>query len=338
MAPPRPQPEERIPLRNEALWLDFDPRTSDTMYNYLWVRRPDTGRWERLHNFGADVRVRQAGEPLNEMPGGIINAVGMAMDIRCHGRQAIVRYPNPLIQYRQFDDKISPPEIVRKYPDFSRDELPSLVHADAEAEFVYEIDPVHPAFTIHGRVLSGNVTDITYIIDALWTDNRACPTHEYVEGFPEFDTGTPEGVYGKNLEVENVAFAVFYRHDGNGVPFALLPLEPLRGGFCNFYDNWKCDYDFHTCSGNQAYVPQRPCVTGCNDAGYLTTPQSDGRLPGVRVAFFPDLGYLRGGYAHDLRRRIVEAIRARYWGAVESWDRHGRNLTPRMVLSGLPTR
>ena len=82
--------------------------------------------------------------------------------------------------------------------------------------------------------------------------------------------------------MENVAFAIFYRHDGNGVPFALLPLEPTRGGFCNYYHNWKCDYDFHTCSCNQDYIPQRPCVTGANDAGYLTTAK---RTAGFRRAF-----------------------------------------------------
>jgi hypothetical protein len=56
------------------------------------------------------------------------------------------------------------------------------------------------------------------------------------------------------------------------------------------------------------------------------------------VVFFPELGYLRGGYAHDLRGRIVEAIRAHHWGAVESWDRHGKNLPPRMTLNGFLTR
>ncbi|MGD0089490.1 MAG: hypothetical protein ABSE73_06175 [Planctomycetota bacterium] len=338
MTVPRPRLEERIPLANEALKLDFDPRTSDTMYNYVWVRRLGTGAWERLHNFGVDVRVRQAGKQLDELPGGIINAVGLCLDIRRQGHRATVRYPNPLIQYRQFDDKIGSPELVRKYPDFSRGELPALVHADAEVEFVYALDPVRPAFTIQGRVISGQISDITYIIDALWTDNQACPTHEYAEGFPEFDISRPEGVYCKNFEAENVAFAIFYRHDGNGVPFALLPLEPTRGGFCNFYDNWKCDYDFHTCSCNQAYIPQRPCITGSNDAGYLTNPQSDGRLPGVRVAFFPELSYLRGGYAHELRGRIVEAIRTQYWDTVQSWDRHGKNLPPRVTLSGFLTR
>jgi hypothetical protein len=335
---PRPEPEERIPLMNENIKLDFDPRTSDTMYNYIWVRRPDLNRWERLHNFGVDVRVRQAGKSLDELPGGIINAIGMCMDIRRQGTRAHVPYPNPLIQYRQFDDKIGTPETVRKYPDFTRDEMPSLVHADAEVEFIYEIDPVRPAFSVRGQVVSGPISDITYIIDALWTDNHACPTHEYVEGFPEFDITKPEGLYCKHLEVENVAFAIFYRHDGNGVPFALLPLEPTLGGFCNFYDNWKCNYDFGACSRNQAYIPQQPCVTGSNDAGYLTTTQSDGRLPGVRVVFFPELGYLRGGSGHDLRGRIVEAIRTGYWDTVESWDRYGNDLPPRMILRGFLTR
>ena len=330
----RREPERRVELGNDVLRLDFDPRTSDTMYNYLWVRRVDTGEWERLHNFGVDVRAVQAGKPSGELPGGVINTIGMALDLRIEGRRAAVRYPKPLVQYRQFDVKVGRPETVDRYPDFGREDLPSLVHADAEAEFVYEIDPVRASFTVSGRVLSGAVTDVTCIIDALWTDNHACPTHEYVEGFPEWDISDPDATLCKNFEVENAAFAIFYRHDGNGVPFALLPMESARGGFCNYYDNWKCDEDFRRASRNQSYVPRSPAVTGCNDAGYLASPRADGSLPGVRVAFFPELGWLRGGHAHALRDRIVEAIRREYWDAVRSWDRAGKNLPPRITLSG----
>ena len=111
------------------------------MYNYIWVRRPDTGNWVEAHHFGVDVRVRRQWSRLMNWPGGIINAVEMCMDIRCKGNQAIVAYGNPLIQYRQFDDKVGSPETVRKYPDFTRSELPSLVDADAELEFVLRLDP-----------------------------------------------------------------------------------------------------------------------------------------------------------------------------------------------------
>ncbi|MFB3894226.1 MAG: hypothetical protein ACE15C_19650 [Phycisphaerae bacterium] len=329
--------EPRVLLANEAIRLDFDPRTSDTMYNYIHVRRQDDGRWERLHNFGVDVRCFMVGPAPTvapDGPGSLINGVGMALDIRADAGRATVRYPKPLIRYRQFDDKIGSPELVRKYPDFTLQELPSLEHAEAEVEFTYELDGKEAAFTIRGRVISGTVPDITYIIDALWTDNRACPTHEYVEGFPEFSIAAPEGVYCKNMRVRNVAFAIFYRHDGNGVPFALLPLEPTAGGFCNYYDNWKCNYDFNTCSRNQSFIPQSPCVTGCNDAGYLTSPHEDGRLPGVKVAFFPELAYLRGGQAHQLRERIVQAIKDRHWDAVRSWGRPAIGSPPEMTLTG----
>ena len=330
----RRTPEPRVVLANETLRLDFDPRTSDTMYNYIWVRSASTGEWERLHNFGVDVRALKTGNCPPELPKGIINTVGMALDVTVEGRRAVVRYPNPLIQYRQFDDKISPLDLVDRYPDFSRKELPSLAHADGEAEFVYEIDPARPSFTISGRVISGTVPDVTCIIDALWTDNHACPTREYVEGFPEWDIADPEAVPCKDFKVENVAFAIFYRGDGNGVPFALLPVERAGGGFCNYYDNGKCDVDFRRASRNQSYVPKSPAVTGCNDAGYLTSPSPDGRLAGVRVAFFPELAYLRGGSEHALRDRIVETVKREYWDSVRSWDRAGKDLPPKITLSG----
>ena len=332
----RQQPQRRVELSNAALSLDFDPRTSDTMYNYIHVRRPDTGQFVRVHNFGIDVRgPRSAAGPAGspQESADEINTVGLCLDLRREGNRLTVRYPRPLVQYRQFDDNGGSPETVRKYPDFSLDELPSLVHADAEVEFVYELDASRPSFTVTGRVLSGVVNTITYIVDALWTDNHACPTHEYVEGFPEFDIRSPDAPLCRMVDVENVAFAVFYRHDGNGVPLALLPLEPLRSAIVNFYDNWKCDYDFHAASCNQAYVPDRPCVTGCNDAGYVVAPQAGGRLPGVRVAFFPELSHARGGMGHDLRRRIVDAIHLEYFSAARSWDRPGKWLPGRMTLT-----
>ena len=50
----RETPEARVELRNDILRIDYDPRTSDTMYNYIWVKRPSTGEWERCYNFGID--------------------------------------------------------------------------------------------------------------------------------------------------------------------------------------------------------------------------------------------------------------------------------------------
>jgi hypothetical protein len=401
----RKEVEGRVEVGNEVIRLDFDPRTSDTMYNYIWVKRADTGpppsprpsqpsprpspigggegrgsplgrggggegyppadgqagRWERVHNFGIDVGAyrsdtglrpfgfAQGGEPvepqaqpaLSSPKGGeLINTIGMNLILSQEGRSMRVRYPHPLIQYRQFDDKIGTPEKVAKYPDFKTEEMPGLVHAEASVEFLYEVDAERPSFVVSGRVLEGEVHHVVYIIDALWTDNHALPTHEYIEaaasclgtrgeagtssavGPPrqapagretlsvaEFDIRTPEGVCCRDVEVEGVAFALFYRQDGNGVPFALLPQSPERARFCNYYDNWKCHYDFRAASLNQQFIPQAPPVTGCNDTGYIVSPREDGTLPGVRIAFFPESGWGRGGERHQLRGRLVAAIR-----------------------------
>ena len=318
----REEPEERVVVGNEVIRLDFDPRTSDTMYNYIWLKRLDTGRWERVHNFGIDVGAYRSDT------GDLINTIGMNLILSRGARSLRVRYPNPLIQYRQFDDKIGTPEVVARYPDFTTEEMPGLVHAEASLEFVYEVEADRPSFVVSGRVLEGRVRHVVYIIDALWTDNHVLPTHEYIDGLAEFDIATPEAVKCREVEIEGVAFALFYRHDGDGVPFALLPQSPEKARFCNFYDNWKCHYDFRAASLNQQFVPREPPVTGCNDTGYLASPRPDGSLPTVRVAFFPELGWSRGGRAHVLRERIVAAIREHFWDAAGAWNRAEKGSRP----------
>ena len=322
--------EDRLELRNQAMRIDFDARTSDTMYNYIHLLRPDTGQWERVHNFGVDVGAYKTGT------GELTNTIGMNLGLDRLDGGLRVTYPDPLIEYRHFDDKIGPPELVARYPDIPPAEAASLPRAEGSLEFAYRIDPERPSFVVSGRVLRGRIHSVVYILSALWTDNHALPTHEYIEGFGEFDTRSPEAVHCRRVEVENVAFAIFYRHDGNGVPMALLPQQPLRAGVCNYYDNWKCLADFRTASLNQQFVPRDPAVAGCNDTGYIVSPGPDGALPGVRVAFFPELGWLAGGLGHRLRDRIVESIATNYRDAVDSWDRRGRDLPPRLTLTAPP--
>ena len=218
----RTQLEPRVQLENQVLRLDFDPRTSATDYNYIWLRRPGTDRWERLHNFGVDVQAYESGD------GRGINCIGLNLALQREDRSLRVGYPRPLIQYRQLDDKIGRPELIRKYPDFSPPELPQLVHADAALEFQYQLDPERPSFTISGRVTEGRITSAVYILDALWVDNPALPTHEYIDGRPEYDTARPEATACREVAVEKEAFAIFYRPDGDGVPFALVPLSRSR--------------------------------------------------------------------------------------------------------------
>lgn len=318
--------EPRLTLGNDALRIDFDPRTSDTMYNYLWVRRPDTGAWERPHNFGVDVRAPHA-------DGRTLNLIGMALDVAITGRCARVRYPNPLVQYRQFDDAIGNAATIAHYPDQRLEELPAMVHADGEVAFVYEIDPVRPSYTVSGRVHSGRVSDITYIVSALWTDNHALPTHELLEGFPEIDQAAGIAQCWQNVETEGVAYALFYRRDGRGLPFALLPRQPLRAGICNFFDNWKCLRDFRTSCLNQAYVPSAPAVKDANDTGYVAYTQADGTLPAVRVAFFPELGWGAGGTGDELVERLQAALRAGYLDDARAWNRPGRGIPTRLTMN-----
>ncbi|MGA2033439.1 MAG: hypothetical protein ABSG68_14385 [Thermoguttaceae bacterium] len=303
----RTTPEKRVQLENRALRLDFDPRTSGTDYNYIWVRRPGADRWERIHNFGVDVgSYDSAGQ--QEM-----NFIGINLLLRREGRAMKVAYPSPLFQYRQLDHRIGTPETIRKYPEFTADEVRRLIHADASVEFRYEIDPERPSFVLSGRVLRGRISSVVYIIDALWTNNHFLPTHELVEGKPEYDPSQPEGKKAcAQVTIEKVRYAIFYRRDGEGVPFALLPLVPDRARVCNYFDNWKCLYDFHTSELNQQFVADDPPVTGANDTGYITAPRADGTLPPVRVAFFPELGWGQGGKGDELLARIVRSLQRAY--------------------------
>ena len=303
----RKTPETRVQLENGALRLDFDPRTSGTDYNYIWVRRPGTDRWERVHNFGVDVGSYDSADQWE------MNCIGINLSLKREGRTMTVTYPAPLVQYRQFDDRIATPELVRKYPDLTAGEVRRLVHADASIEFRYELDPQRPSFVVSGRVLGGRISSIVYIVDALWTNNHFLPTHELVEGQPEYDPARPEDKQAcAQVPIEKVRYAIFYRRDGEGVPFALLPLLPDRARVCNYFDNWKCLYDFHTSELNQQYVPDDPPVTGANDTGYITAPRADGTLAPVRVAFFPELGWGQGGKGDELRARIVRVLKTAY--------------------------
>ena len=249
------------------------------LYLAATARHRPLGTPPQLRRGCASVRVgRRAG----------INCIGLNLALQREDRSLRVGYPRPLIQYRQLDDKIGRPELIRQYPDFSPPELSRLVHADAALEFQYQLDPERPSFTISGRVTEGRITSAVYILDALWVDNPALPTHEYIDGRPEYDTARPEATACKEVAVEKQAFAIFYRPDGDGVPFALVPLQPVPARFCNFYDNWKCLYDFRTSSLNQQFVPQHPPVAGCNDTGYLVTPRRTAHCRACASCSFPN--------------------------------------------------
>ena len=73
--------------------------------------------------------------------------------------------------------------------------------------------------------------------------------------------------------------------------------------------NWKCLYDFRTSGLNQQFIPEYPPVAGCNDTGYIVTPRADGTLPGVRVVFFPELGWGQGGKGPELRDKMIQSLR-----------------------------
>ncbi|MBN1809366.1 MAG: hypothetical protein JW909_09890 [Planctomycetes bacterium] len=300
---------------NDWIRLDFDPRTSDTMYNYIWAKQPRTGAWTRVHNFGIDVRGPRPGG------GDEINCVGMEMPLEAEGLKVSVPYISPLARYRQFDKNIGSAETIARYPDQTREEIRVMEHLPASLDFEYELDAERPCYSVKGRLLDGEVNNIVYIVSALWTNNEELPTHVYYEGFPEFDISRPEAKLSRMVTVENVGYVIYYRADGKGVPFAILPDMPKQANMCNFYDNSACSDEFGPASINQAFVPKNPAVRGCNDSGYYTTANENGTFDGVRVVFFPEFSWLENGSGRALRDRIEEKILAEYSERIRSWKR-----------------
>jgi len=139
-----PEGKDRFRPRQRPDPLDFDLRTSDTMYNYIWARNPKTDRFERLYNFGlrrVGPRARQA--RLREHG----PACGLQPRASAGPEEASValRYPSPLVVYRQFE-KAGGPESIWNYPDLP-DPLPDTMRvADGSLEVSYSLRQGEAAF------------------------------------------------------------------------------------------------------------------------------------------------------------------------------------------------
>lgn len=308
---------QRISLGNESLRLEFDPRTSDTMYNYIWVKQGDGiwTNWVRAYNFGIDV-----GAPSKRNPQENKNTIGVHLDISVRGQSARVIYPSPLVSYSEFANAKSL-EQIHNYPDLPANYGSLLDGAESSLEFSYDLDEKRPSFLVSGRVLSGKVASVVYIISALWTDNRQLPTHLFCEGMRPVENHGEGYCLLRRSFIENIAYAIFYRADGLGLPFALLPQLPNKSTLCNLYDNSFCLNTFHTASTNQEYIPHDPPVVDSNDTGYTTEPDVNGGLRAVRVVFFPELGWGRGGRGFTQVSKIESIIHSEYFEAARSWKR-----------------
>src|SRR4051812_27195261 len=124
-------------LANAALRLDFDLRTSDTMYNYVWLRNPRSGGFERLYNFGSDVAAKErrgTGEWKNTI------GVRLRAERDLDGRPNTLRlpYPPPLVLSRQFE-KAETPAAIHHSPDLPAELPPTLRVADGSVSVDYAL-------------------------------------------------------------------------------------------------------------------------------------------------------------------------------------------------------
>ncbi|MBA3709143.1 MAG: hypothetical protein H0W83_10035, partial [Planctomycetes bacterium] len=294
----------RFLLANDQVRLDFDLRTCDTMYNYVWVRNPGTDAWERRYNFGVDIGARERGTR------DIVNTIGVHLQPRVlsdgDGTTLELTYPAPLVVYRQFE-KAEDGRETWSYPDLPM-ELPKQMRlADASVIVRYRLREGECAWTVDGRHLGGVVENITPILNAMWVDNDDMMTSMHVEHVGDYEWDRPSAL--AHLHLQDVRYVLFWRTDGRGVPYGAVIEGRQRQHFAP-YTNPDGDGIFKTCSSNQDFRPQRAPTTGYNDTNLYVGFEPSRTAPGVRFCLFPELGWGRGGSGDQLlsalRRRIED--------------------------------
>ncbi|MCY3021809.1 MAG: hypothetical protein NTW87_22590 [Planctomycetota bacterium] len=335
----------RYVLSNECIRLDFDLRTSDTMYNYIWVRNPTTGKFERLYNFGCDVGARERpvaraagspGDPDVRPTPHIVNTIGVNMrakaDVSETEAAVTLTYPSPLVVYRQFE-KASNPAAIWNYPDLP-DPLPSSMRlADATLAVTYSLRKGEAAFTISAKHLGGVIENVTPILNAMWVDNEHVPQTMYIEDIGEFDWDRPAPV--SRAETCDVRYFLFYNRDGSGLPYGLVVQGRQKTCVAPHPGNPDGEGVFKVCSTNQEFIPRRAPTGRFNDTNvYLML--TDSRItPPLRWVLFPELGWGQGGTGAELLARLRARTEEKH---LSWWDGATRQPSVELFLRLWPAR
>ena len=303
--------ETRAYLENARLRLDFDRRTSDTMYNYIWVRNPLSGELERVYNFGCDIAatMRDSGQ--------LENTIGVRLDLekRTAGQheELVVQYPSPLFRYAQVADATTM-ESILNYPDLPEDFGSRMRVADGEASVHYEIDPQLASFRTWATDRSGKLTWANFIVNALWVENPHVPRTVYLDGLESFDGRRTPAL--RELTTRDVRYLIFYNRDGSGLPFAVVIEGHHPQRIWPYYASVEWPRRCHFASTNQAFRPRTELIAqdGFNDVNLPTDYGADRRTPSVVWAFFPELGWGQGGEGDDLLARLQDRLEAEHLG------------------------
>ncbi|HYE04484.1 MAG TPA: hypothetical protein VEL07_03080 [Planctomycetota bacterium] len=304
------QSGSRLQIGNDLVRLDFDLRTSDTMYNYVLVWNEAVGAFERRYNFGVDVGARERGGTE------VVNTVGVHLEPRvARDGDAVtleLAYPSPLVVYRQFEHADDGRE-TWSYPDLPRDLArqapPGMRVADGALVVRYRLRDGEAAFTVDGRHLGGPVHNLCAILNAMWVDNDEVMTDMHVEHIGDFAWDRPAPV--QRVDTVDVRYALFWRRDGRGVPFAAV-IEGRQRQHLAPYTNPDGAGCFRACSMNQAFRPRRAPTTGFNDVNLYVPFEPSRGAPAVRWALLPELACGRGGTGDELLARLRERVEARH--------------------------
>jgi len=320
----------RFVLANDLIRLDFDLRTSDTMYNYIWIRNPLSGQFERLYNFGCDVGARERGTRE------IVNTIGVNMraqaEVNENEAAVTLTYPSPLVVYRQFE-KASSPAAIWNYPDLPA-ELPSVMRlCDASLAVTYSLRKGEAAFSVTAKHLGGVIENITPILNAMWVDNEHVPQTMYIEGFGEFDWDRPAPV--SRAEVCDVRYFVFYNRDGSGVPYGLVVQGRQKTCVAPHPGNPDGEGVFKVCSTNQEFIPKRAPTGRFNDTNIYFMLTDSRITPPLRWVLFPELSHGAGGTGAELLKRLCARMEEAHLGW---WEGATRQPSAELFLRPWPMR
>lgn len=247
----------RLRISNNLVALEFNRRTSDTTWNYVWLCDPLDGTWHRSYNFGIDMVPR-------ELPGVFISE-NLKLDVQNESRGCRVQvyYETPLVLYKNKRFTYSGKVIANYYLPWGK-----------------------PYFDCQVYIESGDYSYIIQIINALWVENAELPKRVLVPGQQVY-TG-----HDITIPIYKVPYVIFYSMV-DGVSPVILGFSQDNGFVLAKYgfSSYLPGHVYRQYALGQDYVPTTHYTDGYNDICYQIVPEFSVReqqtLPRVRTAFLP---------------------------------------------------
>lgn len=270
--------ESRLRVSNGSIALEFSKTNSDTTWNYIWIKNPQTASWHRMFNFGLDVVPREFA--------GIFISKNLLIDVRTadpESCEVIVRYDPPLVLYKD--------------PRFTY---------NGSVEVGYHLKAGKPYFDLQVQIRSGDFAYVMPIINTLWVENPDLPRRILVPGQQiYFDQDVTVSLY-------KIPFILLYNQSPNTTPLILRFAED--NGFVWFKhgdSRYLPGQPYREYAIGQEYVPRKQYVDGYNDICWQMVPEfevsENQLLPGARIAFMPFVDLSATGTSEKEEARNVTA-------------------------------